>query len=68
MALPSKKRPKSEKRNRRAANRLAKAGYVKCSHCGQPIRSHRVCPTCGLYHGKEFIKKKISTKKEEGKK
>lgn len=71
MALPSKKRPKSEKRNRRAANRLAKVAYIKCSGCQRPIRSHQVCPACGIYRGKEFIKKRTvskTVKKEEGKK
>lgn len=71
MALPSKKRPKSEKRNRRAANRLARVAHVKCSGCHRSIRSHQACPACGTYRGQEVIKKKSTVKtvkKEEGKK
>jgi|WetSurMetagenome_2_1015567.scaffolds.fasta_scaffold1681633_1 large subunit ribosomal protein L32 len=69
MALPSHKRPKSEKRNRRAANRLQKVAHIKCANCSRPIRSHQVCPVCGIYRGKEFIKKKkTAVKKEEDKK
>jgi len=68
MALPSKKRPKSEKRNRRAANRLQKVAHIKCANCSRPIRSHQVCPACGIYRGKEFIKKRTKAKKEESKK
>lgn len=68
MALPSKKRPKSEKRNRRAANRLQKVAHIKCANCSRPIRSHQVCPACGIYRGKEYTKKKTKAKKEESKK
>jgi len=64
MALPSKKRPKSEKRNRRAANRLAKISHSFCPKCSKPVLSHHLCSFCGTYKAKEFIKKIKTPKKK----
>ncbi|MFN3301702.1 MAG: 50S ribosomal protein L32 [Patescibacteria group bacterium] len=64
MALPSKKRPKSEKRKRRAAKRLKKINFSICPNCGQPIKPYHLCPFCGKYKGREIIKGKISKKKK----
>jgi large subunit ribosomal protein L32 len=25
------------------------------AHCGQPVMSHRVCPNCGYYKGRQVI-------------
>jgi large subunit ribosomal protein L32 len=63
MALPSKKRPRSEKRKRRAANRLKKMNLSPCPNCGKLIIPHRLCPFCKKYKGREIIKEKIKTKK-----
>lgn len=63
MGLPSKKRPKSEKRNRRAANRLKKINYSSCRRCGKPVRGHRFCQFCGTYKDKEVIRQKDTSKK-----
>ena len=32
-------------------------GLSVCSHCGELIKSHTVCPKCGYYDGKQIIKK-----------
>jgi large subunit ribosomal protein L32 len=29
---------------------------IPCPHCGDVMVSHRVCPACGHYNGKEVIK------------
>ena len=55
MAVP-KKRTSSARRDKRRANWKAKApGLSTCPQCRQPMRPHRVCPTCGQYKGKEVI-------------
>ena len=26
-----------------------------CSNCGEPVISHRVCPSCGFYKGAKVV-------------
>ena len=60
MAVPQRRTSKTRKRLRRTHFKLEVTGLVACPHCGAMIRSHRVCPECGYYNGKEviFVKKK----------
>ena len=37
---------------RRTHFKLNVTGLVKCSNCGEMIKSHHVCPKCGYYDGK----------------
>lgn len=64
MAVPKQRQNKSRKGRRRAGqlnkNNISDVQTVKCSNCGATILSHRVCPKCGFYKGKEVIKKKVS--------
>jgi large subunit ribosomal protein L32 len=64
MGLPGKRRSASAGRRRRAHNALDKIVLIKCSHCKKPMRSHRVCPACGYYKGKEVVKAKIKKTKK----
>ncbi len=59
MALPSKKRPRSEKRKRRINQRLKKITYSFCPQCKRPLKPHHFCPFCGTYKGEEVIKLKL---------
>ncbi|MBQ7994905.1 MAG: 50S ribosomal protein L32 [Bacilli bacterium] len=61
MAVPQRRTSKTRKRMRRTHYKLAVTGLVACSHCGALIRSHRVCPECGYYDGKDVL----HLKKEE---
>ena len=56
MALPARKVSKTRKRMRRSHNALTAVGTTKCPNCGEAIKSHRVCPKCGFYKGKEEVK------------
>ena len=58
MAEPKQKQHKAESKTRRAASRYAAPNLVKCKQCSELIPSHRVCPECGHYQGKEIIKAK----------
>jgi large subunit ribosomal protein L32 len=55
MAVPKRKTSKSRKRLRRTHWKLDVPGVANCAHCGQPVMSHRVCPNCGYYKGRQVI-------------
>jgi large subunit ribosomal protein L32 len=40
---------------RRSHHRLDVPALNPCPQCRQPRLSHRVCPNCGQYHGREVI-------------
>ncbi|MDY6392565.1 MAG: 50S ribosomal protein L32 [Bacilli bacterium] len=56
MAVPQRRISKTRKRLRRSHFKLEVTGLVACPHCGAMIRSHRVCPKCGYYGGKEVVR------------
>ncbi len=58
MALPKKKYPSARKKARRSHDHLAKPATVNCPQCRQPMLSHRACPNCGTYNGRQVIEMK----------
>lgn len=58
MAVPKRKTSKARRDSRRASNFRVKAPNLStCSNCNSPMLSHRVCPTCGFYAGRQVINK-----------
>lgn len=55
MAVPKKKTSKSRRDTRRAHDALTAPGVSICPQCKEPKQSHRVCPSCGTYKGKEVV-------------
>ena len=55
MAVPFRRTSKTTKRMRRSHFKLSVTGLTKCSNCGATIVSHRVCPECGYYYGKQVV-------------
>ncbi len=55
MAVPARRTSKTTKRMRRTHFKLHVSGLVTCKHCGEKIVSHRVCPKCGYYDGKQVV-------------
>ena len=53
---------KSRGRKRRTHYKADAPTPVKCSQCGQPKKTHQVCPHCGYYAGVQV--KKIETLEE----
>lgn len=53
MAVPKKKTSKSKRDMRRAHDALQAPGVSICPQCKEPKQSHRACPSCGTYKGKE---------------
>ena len=56
MAVP-KKRMSSSRRDKRRANhdRVAPVALSPCPNCEELMVSHRVCPACGHYRGREVV-------------
>jgi len=40
---------------RRSRFKLKRATLVTCPQCKSRIVSHRICPTCGFYAGREIV-------------
>jgi large subunit ribosomal protein L32 len=55
MAVPKKKMSRSRTRQRKAKWRVKAAHTVRCPQCNAPKLSHRVCPECGSYKGREIV-------------
>ncbi|PIE97768.1 MAG: 50S ribosomal protein L32 [Treponema sp.] len=56
MAVPRAKTSKARTKRRRGVNmRLSAPNLIECQSCGNLITSHRVCPKCGFYKGKQVI-------------
>ena len=63
MAVPKKRRSKSQTRIKKAAWGLDKPNFVPCSYCGTLTHSHRACMGCGYYNGKQVVKIKVKEPK-----
>ncbi|HSK48665.1 MAG TPA: 50S ribosomal protein L32 [Coriobacteriia bacterium] len=55
MAVPKRKTGRMKTNSRRSSHKLTAETTGKCPQCNQPKLSHRVCPECGFYNGKEII-------------
>ena len=67
MANPKRRHSNTRTRLRRAHDFLKPTPASHCSQCGAMVLSHRVCPSCGYYRGRQVItvKAKESKKKEQ---
>lgn len=58
MAVPKRRMSKARKRKRRANWKKMSAPFLmECPRCREHKLSHRVCPECGYYKGREAISK-----------
>jgi large subunit ribosomal protein L32 len=53
MAVPKRKTSKARRDKRRAQHAISAPRVSTCENCGSPKQSHRVCPTCKTYRGRE---------------
>lgn len=58
MPVPKRRVAKARGRKRRTHWKLTLPGIVNCPQCHEVKLSHRVCPNCGYYKGKEVIPSK----------
>lgn len=70
MANPKRRHSKQRGRLRRTFYKISLANFSTCPQCGKQKLSHRLCPFCGYYKGKEVIRvlSKEEKKKERQKK
>lgn len=56
MAVPKKKKSQSRRDMRRAHHdKRAAPTLVACPNCDEKMLSHRVCPACGQYKGRQVL-------------
>jgi large subunit ribosomal protein L32 len=55
MAVPKKKTSKSKSRMRRSHQALSVPNLSSCPDCGEMRLSHRACPSCGRYRGRQVV-------------
>jgi len=55
MAVPKRKKSKSNRNNRRIHQRFAIPNRIACPQCGDAMLSHHACPNCGTYKGRTVI-------------
>lgn len=57
-AVPKTKVSRHRRGNRRRNQALEAPTLVTCQQCGQLMRAHRVCKSCGGYRGRQVIEMK----------
>lgn len=57
MAVPKRKKSRSNTRARRSQWKTSATPLTTCSNraCGAPVRPHHVCTTCGQYDGRQVV-------------
>jgi large subunit ribosomal protein L32 len=63
-AVPKTKVSRHRRGNRRQHQRLDAPMLVVCPQCGQLMRSHRVCKSCGSYRGRQVIEQRSQSESE----
>ena len=54
-ALPTRKITKRRAAFRRQHDKIKLPQLMICPQCRNPKETHRVCPTCGTYNGRQVI-------------
>ena len=55
MGVPKRRTSKSRIRTRRAVRKAKVMTVRPCPQCGAAQESHRVCPSCGYYRGRQVL-------------
>jgi large subunit ribosomal protein L32 len=63
-AVPKTKVSRHRRGNRRQHQRLTAPTLVPCQQCGQLMRAHHVCKSCGSYRGRQVIEMDEQTENE----
>ncbi|MFQ3630264.1 50S ribosomal protein L32 [Roseiflexus sp.] len=60
-AVPKTKVSRHRRGNRRRNQRLDAPTLVPCTRCGELMRAHYVCKSCGYYRGRLVVEPKSET-------
>lgn len=66
MALPKTRHSKARGKKRRTHWKATSGSLGACPQCKELKLTHRVCPVCGFYKGKQVIEIKVKEKKKKG--
>lgn len=55
MAVPKRKTSPSKRNMRRSHHALTVAQFQECPNCGELMRPHNLCVSCGHYNGHEIV-------------
>lgn len=55
MAVPKRKTSRQRRDKRRATHAVSAPTVNECPQCHSPKVPHRVCPTCGMYKGRQIV-------------
>lgn len=55
MPVPKRKKSKSKKLMRQRSHKRPITTAQKCENCGEARETHRVCPACGYYKGRQVL-------------
>ena len=55
MALPKRKTSKSRRDKRRTHQKVSAPTLSTCPECGEAVKPHHACPSCGSYKGRIVI-------------
>ena len=64
MPLPKRRFSRSRRDKRRLQIHLKAPGLTRCPQCGGSVLSHRVCPSCVQYRGRQVLPLKSEKKKK----
>lgn len=56
MPNPKRRHSKARRDRRRTHDALDTMSASLCPNCGKSKMPHRVCPSCGFYHGKQAVR------------
>ncbi|MDR1657650.1 MAG: 50S ribosomal protein L32 [Deltaproteobacteria bacterium] len=56
MTVPKRRLSKMKGRQRRSHYKAQSPTVVLCSRCSKPVQPHTVCPNCGQYRRRVFLK------------
>ena len=62
MAQPKRRWSKQRTHTKRSTWKLEETNLSTCANCGEPVLSHKACPSCGDYNKKQVVE--IKEKKE----
>ena len=64
MPLPKRRFSRSRRDKRRTQLNLKATGLSRCPNCGAARLSHRICPSCGQYRGRQVVPVQAKGKKD----